>query len=242
MNRLLSLLPQEDYARIKPHLEQCTLAFRQILYSANTPIRYVYFLNEGVGSLVHKMNDGKASEVGTIGNEGLVGTPLLFGDWQAPNSVYMQVPGEGVRMKAEQFTAALDNDPSFKRIMLHYAHAFFNQVAQSAACNHHHSLEQRCCRWLLMTYDRMHANNFLLTQEFLAMMLGVQRSGVSIAANALQRDGLIKYTHGHVTIMDVRGLRERSCECYEISKREFDRLLGKDAKESGSLRERVSVE
>jgi CRP-like cAMP-binding protein len=242
MNRLLSLLPEEDYARLKPHLEQCTLEFRESLYSANTPIHYVYFLNEGVGSLVHKMHDGRASEVGTIGNEGLVGTPLLFGDRQAPNSVYMQVPGEGLRMKAEPFVAALDKDASFKRIMLRYAHAFFNQVAQSAACNHHHSLEQRCCRWLLMTYDRMHANNFLLTHEFLAMMLGVRRSGVSIAAKGLKRDKLIKYTHGHLTIMDIQGLRDRSCECYEISKREFDRLLGKDARESGLFKERLSAE
>ena len=113
--------------------------------------------------------------------------------------------------------------------MLQYVHAFFNQVAQSAACNHHHGLEQRCCRWLLMTLDRMHANNFLLTHEFLAMMLGVQRSVVSIAAQILQRDGLISYKHGHVTILNIPGLRERSCECYEISKREFDRLLEKGA-------------
>ena len=113
--------------------------------------------------------------------------------------------------------------------MLRYAHAFFNQVAQSAACNHFHSLEQRCCRWLLMTHDRMHADEFLLTQEFLAMMLGVQRTGVTAAAGALQRAGLIRYKRGNVTIIDRRGLQRRSCECYGVSKMEFDRLLGERA-------------
>jgi CRP-like cAMP-binding protein len=113
--------------------------------------------------------------------------------------------------------------------MHRYAHALFNQVAQSAACNHFHSLEQRCCRWMLMTHDRMQSTQFLLTQEFLAMMLGVQRTGVSVAAGALQRAGLIRYTRGNVTILDRRGLRRRACECYGISKREFDSLLGDQA-------------
>jgi CRP-like cAMP-binding protein len=124
------------------------------------------------------------------------------------------------------FTKALARSASSREIMLRYAHAFFNQVAQSAACNHFHSLQQRCCRWLLMTHDRMYADEFLLTQEFLAMMLGVQRTGVTAAAGALQRDGLIRYRRGIVTIIDRQGLEDRSCECYGVSRTEFDRLLG----------------
>jgi CRP-like cAMP-binding protein len=175
------------------------------------------------------MANGQASEVGTIGNEGLVGLPLVFGDDRAPTSVYMQVPGVGLRMKATLFTRELARSASMRTVMLHYAHAFFNQVAQSAACNQFHSIEQRCCRWMLMTHDRMQSDEFLLTQEFLAMMLGVQRTGVTVAAGALQRTGLIHYRRGNVTIVDRRGLIRRSCECYGVSKREFDRLLGSRA-------------
>ena len=140
------------------------------------------------------MANGQAAEVGTIGNEGLVGLPIVFGDDRAPTSVYVQVPGAGLRMKAALFKKELARSASMRTVMLHYAHAFFNQVAQSAACNQFHSIEQRCCRWLLMTHDRMQSDEFLLTQEFLAMMLGVQRTGVTAAAGALQRAGLIHYT------------------------------------------------
>jgi CRP-like cAMP-binding protein len=225
-NRLLALLPSRDRARLRPHLKPAALAYRQSLYRASKPIEYVYFIESGVGSLVNTMANGQAAEVGTIGNEGIVGLPLLLGDDRAPTSVYVQVPGAGLRMKAAVFRKELARSASLRAVMHHYAHAFFNQVAQSAACNHFHSLQQRCCRWLLMTHDRMHSDEFLLTQEFLAMMLGVQRTGVTAAASALQRAGLIRYTRGNVTILDRRGLERRSCECYGVSKREFDRLLG----------------
>jgi CRP-like cAMP-binding protein len=175
------------------------------------------------------MANGEAAEVGTIGNEGVVGLPLLFGDDRAPTSVYVQVPGAGLRMKAELFKKELARSATMRAVMHRYAHAMFNQVAQSAACNQFHSLEQRCCRWLLMTHDRMQSDEFLLTQEFLAMMLGVQRTGVTVAAGALQRTGLIRYRRGNVTIIDRKGLKDRSCECYGISKTEFDRLLGERA-------------
>ena len=179
----------------------------------------------GVGSLVHTMTNGQAAEVGTIGNEGFVGLPILLGDERGPTSVYVQVPGAGLRMKAEIFREELERSGPLRGIMLRYAHAFFNQVAQSAACAHFHSLEQRCCRWLLMTRDRMPSDHFLLTQEFLAMMLGVRRAGVTVAASALQRAGLIRYDRGRVAILDRQGLEERACECYAVSKEEFDRLL-----------------
>jgi CRP-like cAMP-binding protein len=226
-NRLLGLLTPRDYERLRPHLKHIPLVYRQSLYRANKPITFVYFIESGVGSLVNTMSDGDASEVGTIGNEGIVGLPLVFGDSQAPTSVYVQVPGSGLRLKAATFKKELERNASTRAVMLLYAHAFFNQVAQSAACNQFHSLEQRCCRWLLMTHDRMQSNEFLLTQEFLAMMLGVQRTGVTASAGALQRAGLIKYRRGNVTILDRPGLVRRACECYGISKREFDRLLDK---------------
>src|SRR6202162_2134272 len=228
-NRLLALLAPRDYERLRPHLHRIPLEYRQSLYQAHKPIEFVYFIETGVGSLVNTMANGEASEVGTIGNEGMVGLPLLLGDDQAPTSVYIQVPGAGLRMKATLFKKELARSASMRSVMLHYAHAFFNQVAQSAACNQFHSIEQRCCRWMLMTHDRMQSDEFLLTQEFLAMMLGVQRTGVTAAAGGLQRAGLIRYKRGNVTIIDRRGLQRRSCECYGVSKREFDRLLGERA-------------
>ena len=224
-NRLLGLLPAQDYARLKPRLKRITLEYRKSLYRANKPIDYVYFIETGVGSLVNTMANGDAAEVGTIGNEGVVGLPLLLGDDRAPTSVYVQVPGWGLRIKAASFKKELARSPGLRAVMHRYAHAFFNQVAQSAACNQFHSLEQRCCRWLLMTQDRMQSDEFLLTQEFLAMMLGVQRTGVSLAAGILQRAGLITYRRGKVTVLDEAGLKHRACECYAISKKEFDRLL-----------------
>jgi len=225
-NRLLSLLRQEDRERLHPHLEPAVLEYRRPLYDSNQRIEFVYFIVSGVGSLVHTMANGQAAEVGTIGNEGFVGLPILLGDDRGQTSVYVQVPGAGLRMKATIFREELERSGPLRETMLRYAHAFFNQVAQSAACAHFHSLEQRCCRWLLMTRDRMPSDHFLLTQEFLAMMLGVRRAGVTVAAGALQRAGLIRYDRGRVAILDREGLQERACECYAVSKTEFDRLLG----------------
>jgi CRP-like cAMP-binding protein len=225
-NRLLNLLTPADYGRLQGHLERQPLAYRQSLYAADTKIDTVYFIETGVGSLVNTMANGQAAEVGTIGNEGLVGVPIVLGDDRAPTAVYIQVAGEGLAMNALVFRKELARSETMQVVMHHYVHALFNQVAQSAACNHFHSLEQRCCRWLLMTRDRMGTDDFLLTQEFLAMMLGVQRPGVSIAAGALQRAGLITYKRGNVSILDAKELKNRSCECYSVSKKEFDRLLG----------------
>jgi CRP-like cAMP-binding protein len=228
-NRLLSMLSSTDYQRLRPHLERIPLDYRQSLYRAHKPIKFAYFIETGVGSLVNTMANGEAAEVGTIGNEGLVGLPLVLGDDRAPTSVYVQVPGAGLRMKAVLFKRELARSASMRVVMLRYTHAFFNQVAQSAACNQFHTIQQRCCRWLLMTHDRMQSNEFLLTQEFLAMMLGVQRTGVTAAAGTLQRAGLIRYNRGNVTIINRRGLRQLSCECYGVSKMEFDRLLSNRA-------------
>jgi len=240
VNRLLGLLSPKDYRCLQPHLHRVPLGYRQSLYRARQRLGFVYFIETGVGSLVNTMANGAAAEVGTIGNEGVVGLPLLLGDDRAPTSVYVQVPGAGLRMTAARFSSELALSASMRLVMLRYAHALFNQVAQSAACNHFHTLQQRCCRWMLMTHDRMQSDEFLLTQEFLAMMLGVQRTGVSAAAGGLQRAGLIRYNRGIVTILDRRGLRARACECYDLSRREFDRLLGGPPRRSAPPRQRRS--
>jgi CRP-like cAMP-binding protein len=232
-NRLLRSLSHKDYERLLPHLQPVTFKYKLSLYESDRQIEFVYFIETGVASLVNTMRNGDSAEVGTIGNEGMVGLPVLFGDSQAPTSVYIQVAGQGLRMRAKTFWQELQRSVSLRTAMLHYAHAFFNQVAQSAACNTFHLLEQRCCRWLLMTHDRMQSEEFPLTQEFLAMMLGVQRPGVTLAASRLQRAGLIHYTRGKVKILDHAGLVKRSCECYAESKREFDQLLGTATSENG---------
>ncbi len=225
-NRLLELLTPQDLALLTPNLTSVTLEYRMPLYEAYRPIEDVYFPVTGVASLVNTMANGFATEVGTIGNEGMVGLPIFLSDSMGPTSVYIQVPGEGLRMPAADFRNALDRSPTMRKVFAHYTHAFFNQVAQSAACNHAHPLDQRCARWLLMTHDRVQSVQFLLTQEFLAMMLGVQRPSVTLAARHLKNLKLIEYTRGRVTILNRKGLEKRSCECYAVSKREFDRLLG----------------
>ncbi|HEY0330093.1 MAG TPA: Crp/Fnr family transcriptional regulator [Rhodopseudomonas sp.] len=225
-NRLLEMLPRDDLNRLRPHLHSVVLDYKMPLYEAFEPIHEVYFPVDGVASLVSTMADGSSAEIGTIGNEGIVGTPIILGDTVAPTNVYVQVPGHGLQMKAEILRQALQQSATTRILMLHYVHAFFNQVAQSAVCNHFHSIEQRCCRWLLMTHDRVQAEDFLLTQEFLAMMLGARRSSVTEAAKKLKQRNLITYVRGHVTILDRPGIERCSCECYAISKGEYDRLLG----------------
>jgi CRP-like cAMP-binding protein len=229
-NRLLSLLSDNDYERLRPHLSPIVFDYRKSLYEASRPIEHIYFPIDGLASLVITTADGASAEVGTIGNEGVVGLPVCLGDREAPSSVYVQVPGTALGMDARIFRGELERSPTLHLITLRYAHAFFNQVAQSAACIHLHKVEQRCCRWLLMTRDRMPADDFLLTHEFLGMMLGVRRTTVTEVMGSLQKAGLIRYRRGHVTILDHEALRSRACECYDISRLEFDRLLGDTAR------------
>lgn len=225
-NRLLSLLSDDDYELLRGHLSQVPLEYKKSLYEASLPIEHVYFPINGVASLVITMADGASAEVGTIGSEGMVGLPICLGDREAPSSVYVQVPGTALRLDAGVFRKEFERSGTLHQTIVRYAHAFFNQVAQSAACAHLHQVEQRCCRWLLMTRDRMPSGEFLLTHEFLGMMLAVRRTTVTDVMGGLQKAGLIRYRRGHVTILDHERLRQRACECYEISKREFDRLLG----------------
>jgi CRP-like cAMP-binding protein len=225
-NRLLSLLSDDDYERLRPHLSRVVFEYRKSLYEASRRIEQVYFPIDGVASLVVTTADGSSTEVGTIGSEGIVGLPVCLGDREARLSVYVQVPGTALKMDAGIFSRELEDSPTLRPIMLRYVHAFFNHVAQSAACVHLHHVEQRCCRWLLMTCDRMPASDFFLTHEFLGMMLGVRRTTVTEVMGALQKAGHLCYRRGHVTILDREALQQRACECYKISKLEFDRLLG----------------
>ena len=225
-NRLLELLHPLDFRRLRPHLQPVVLGYRQSLYEANKPLTSVYFPIDGVASLVNTMADGSSTEVGTIGNEGIVGLPVILGDRLAPTTAYIQVPGTGLQLRASILAAELERSSRTREVMHHYAHAFFNQVAQSAACNQTHNIKQRCCRWLLMTHDRVQSDQFLLTQEFLGMMLGVRRTSVTEVARELRHRKLIEYSRGRVTILSRTGLERQACECYAVSKKEFDRLLG----------------
>lgn len=225
-NRLLAALPTEEYQRLLPKLETVPLNFKQILYDINQPIEYVYFPNNAVASLLTIMENGDAVEVGTVGNEGMVGLPVFLGADRIPGQAFAQVPGDGVRMRADVFKREVVQGTPLFNLLQRYTQTLFNQISQSAACNRLHSIEERLCRWLLMTHDRVGEDYFPLTHEFLGQMLGVRRAGVSVAAAILQKAGYIRYSRGKITILDRAGMEDSACECYRIVKAEFDRLLG----------------
>ncbi|HEY8614418.1 MAG TPA: Crp/Fnr family transcriptional regulator [Roseomonas sp.] len=225
-NRILAGLPPEEIAVLQPRLESVTLPFRQDLYEADSPVDYVYFLHRGVASMLTRMSDGSAVEIATVGPEGMVGMPIFLGAERMPSTAFMQVPGNGVRMEADAFRKAIGRCPALNHLLLRYTLALMNQMAQNAACNRTHAVEERCSRWLLMTQDRVRQPTFPLTQEFLAQMLGVRRPTVSVAANMLARAGLVSYVRGQMTILDRPGLEAASCECYRIIAGEFERLVG----------------
>lgn len=225
-NRLLTALPVEEYERLLPKLESVSLPVKQVLYEPNKPIEYVYFVNHGVISLLNIMEDGTIVEIATVGNEGMVGLPVFLGGDTIPCRAFVQLPGDAIRMKADVFKYLVNQGSPLHGLLQRYTQALFNQVAQSAACNRVHSIEERCSRWLLMTRDRVNSDDFPLTQEFLSQMLGVRRPSVSVVAAILQKAGLIRYSRGKITILDRLGLEASACECYAIIKQEFDRLLG----------------
>lgn len=224
-NRLLAALPPSESDRIIAYMEFVSLDFKQLLYERNQPIEYVYFVTHGVGSMLTVMENGMAVEVATVGNEGMVGLPVFLGADSIPGECFVQVPGDGWRMRVDLFRAHVTPGSPLHELLQRYTQALFNQIAQSAACNRLHSIEERLCRWLLMTADRVEANSFPLTQEFLSLMLGVNRSSVSLTASILQRAGLISYIRGQVTILDRSSLEATSCECYRIVQQEFERLF-----------------
>ncbi|MEH2121790.1 Crp/Fnr family transcriptional regulator [Nostoc sp.] len=224
-NQLLAALSPEEYSRLAPYMEVVPLELKQDLYIRNQPIEYVYFLNYGVASMLTVMTDGSAIEVATVGNEGMVGLPILLGADRIPGECFIQVAGSGLRMTVDAFKTNVTTDSQLYNLLQRYTQALFNQIAQSAACNRLHSIEQRMCRWLLMTADRVETDSFSLTQEFLSTMLGVNRSSVSLTASILQRAGLIEYVRGQMTILDRPGLEDITCECYQVVRAEFNRLL-----------------
>jgi CRP-like cAMP-binding protein len=224
-NRILSCLTRDLQIRLLPRMEKMSLSIRQILYEPDEPITHAWFPLSGVVSLLISLKGGEKVEVATVGNEGVAGIPLVLGADRGPLKAVCQVAGQALRMRADNFRRSLDEHPEFADIVRGYAQAMFDQVAQTTACNHVHSVQQRMCRWLLMTHDRVGASEFHLTQEFLAQMLGVRRPSVTVAAGELQRSGLISYQRGRIRISDRAGLEAGACECYDSLRREFDRLF-----------------
>jgi CRP-like cAMP-binding protein len=225
-NRLLDSLPRPDLERLRPHLEAVSVGVKHVVYEPNGPIKHVYFPINCVISLVTYLEDGASVEMATIGLEGMVGLPIFLGTDTMPSRAFGQVPGDALRITAAAFTEEIERNGPLVQVLNRYTQALFNQVAQTTACNRVHLVEQRCARWLLQTHDRVGSDQFSLTQEFLAQMLGVRRTGVSAAAGLLQKAGLIRYARGRITVLDRPGLESAACECYRVIKREFDRLIG----------------
>jgi CRP-like cAMP-binding protein len=223
-NRLLDALPGEEFERLRPDLEPVSLGLKDVLIEPDAPIGHVWFPVNSVCSVVATMADGQQVEVGTIGNEGMVGLPVFLGRNSVPLSTFCQVPGEAVKMRSEVLRIEVNPGDKLHNLLQRFTEATFIFVSQSSACNRLHSVEQRASRWLLHTHDRLGSDEFLLTQEFLAQMLGVRRASVSKVASELQREGLVSYSRGKVTVTDWTGLEGKSCECYAVIREEFDRL------------------
>ena len=225
-NVLLAQLPRAEFQRLQAHLEPVSLQFRAPLCEPGETIRHVHFPRSGVVSMLATMADGQGIELATVGCEGLVGLQAFLGAFIAPFRCLVQVPGEALRLDARVLQAESQRAGPLHQVLCRYANAYLIQLAQAAACNGLHTVKQRCCRWLLMTHDRVRADAFPLTQDFLAQMLGVRRASVADVARMLQRDGLIQYHRGTLTILDRAGLEKASCECYRCVRREFSRLFG----------------
>ena len=227
-NRLLAALPRADYERILPYVRMSRVTVGDTLQAHRARIKDVYFPNGGVFSITNEMRNGRLVEVATVGREGMLGVGVFFGDRNGIGRTFQQVPnGTLPSMAVARFIKETAVAGPFRDVVGIYAQANLLQVMQCTACNALHDVSQRCCRWLLQIHDRVDGDDFALKQEFLAMMLGVQRTSVSAAAGGLQKKGLVRYRRGIVTILDRPGLKRLACECYGISKREFDHLLGR---------------
>jgi CRP-like cAMP-binding protein len=225
-NRLLSALSRDLQIRLLPRMEKVSLTVRQLLFEANEPIAHVYFPLSGSMSLIIALDGGGESvEIATIGNEGMVGTAVFLGADRGPMRAICQVAGQALRMRSESFRHSIAEHPDLADVVRRFTQNMINQISQTTACNHVHSVQQRMCRWLLMTHDRVGADEFHLTQELLAQMLGVRRPSVTVAAGLLQRDGLISYQRGRIRIADRAGLERASCPCYATVRQDTDRLL-----------------
>jgi CRP-like cAMP-binding protein len=224
-NQLLAALPDEDLTRWRHHLEPVELPLGSVLYESGGSLSHVYFPTSAIVSLLYVTEAGESAEIAVVGNEGVVGITLFMGGETTPNRAVVQSAGSGYRLQAEAVKAEFSRSGPAMRLLLRYTQALITQMAQTAVCNRHHSVDQQLCRWLLMSLDRLQGSELCMTQELIANMLGVRREGVTEAALKLQRAGLISYARGHVKVLDRTGLERRTCECYAVVRTEYVRLL-----------------
>ena len=224
-NHLLAALPAEAFARLETHMEWVPLPLGHALYESGMPMRHVYFPTTAIVSLLYVMEDGASAEIAVVGNEGMVGIPLFMGGETTPSRAVVQSAGHSYRMPGPLLKDEFSRAGPMQHLLLRYTQALLTQMAQTAVCNRHHTLDQQFCRWLLLSLDRLPSNELVMTQELIANMLGVRREGVTEAARRMQQAGLIDYRRGHITVLDRAGLEARVCECYAVVRKEFDRLL-----------------
>jgi CRP-like cAMP-binding protein len=225
VNRLLSALPKPVQERWLPELELADMQLGQVIYESGATLSHVYFPITAIVSLLYVMENGASAEIAVVGNEGIVGISLFMGGGSTPSRAVVQSAGHGFRLKAELLKDEFNNAGPVLHLLLRYTQALITQMAQTAVCNRHHSLDQQLCRWLLLSLDRLQGDELVMTQELIANMLGVRREGVTEGALKLQRAGLIRYVRGHITVLNRAGLEQRTCECYAVVKKEYDRLL-----------------
>ncbi len=224
-NHLLAALPTEVQERIFPFLEPAPMPLGKVLYESGAAERHVYFPTDSIISLLYVMENGASAEISVVGNEGLVGIALFMGGESTTSRAIVQSAGFAYRLLGKRFKDEVNRHGDLLFLMLRYSQALITQMAQTAVCNRHHTIEQQLCRWLLLSLDRLPANQLIMTQELIANMLGVRREGVTDAAGRLQRQGVIEYTRGHITVLDRPKLEQLCCECYAVVKLETDRLL-----------------
>jgi CRP-like cAMP-binding protein len=224
-NRLLSCLPAADYVRLEPHFELVEMPLGDALYESGMQMRYVHFPTTAIVSLLNVMEDGASAEIAVVGNEGIVGVSLFMGGETTLSRAIVQSAGHAYRLRGQRLKDEFIRAGPMQHLLLRYTQALLTQMAQTAVCNRHHSLDQQLCRWLLLSFDRLPGSELIMTQELIANMLGVRREGVTEAAGNLQRAGIIEYQRGHIKLLDRQGLERRVCECYGVVKREFERLL-----------------
>ena len=224
-NHLLAAMPAPEWQRIGPLLEAVDLPLGLVLYESGSKMSHVYFPINAIVSLLYVMENGASAEIAVVGNEGLVGIALFMGGETTPSRAVVQSAGKGYRLRAADIKEEFNRSGPVLHLLLRYTQALITQMAQTAVCNRHHSLDQQLCRWLLLSLDRLSSNELIMTQELIANMLGVRREGVTEAALKLQKLNLIRYARGHITVLDRDGLEDRVCECYGVVKKEYDRLL-----------------
>ena len=224
-NHLLDALPAEERSRLFPHLELVSMPLGEVVCEPGMPMRYVYFPTNCIVSLLYVMEDGASAEIAVVGNEGIVGVSLFMGGETTTSRAVVQCAGHAYRLTGQLLKDAFFRAGPMQRLLLRYTQALLTQMSQTAVCNRHHHLDQQLCRWLLLSLDRLPSNELTMTQDLIANMLGVRREGVTEAAGNLQRAGLIHYRRGKITVVDRPGLEARVCECYQVVKTEFDRLL-----------------